>query len=210
MTRVVCTSDFHGNYPPSGAVPECDLLIIAGDFGGAPDDLGDWLAAQPAAAIVGIAGNHDFNARSDPSAIRRLPWTYLDGETTKAEGLKIHGSPWSMPFNDWAFMAPEHELEAEWAKIPASVDVLIVHGPAAGILDTTTRGTSTGSKTLRSRLRELPKLRLLVTGHIHEEYGETHVPVLTGPGGIHWLHCVNPSWVDERYRPGNPPIVVDL
>ena len=68
--RLVLTSDFHGFLPKR--VPECDLLLIAGDV--CPvwnhdrkfqafwlrNDFTDWLKEQPATDIIGIGGNHDF------------------------------------------------------------------------------------------------------------------------------------------------------
>ncbi len=60
--RVVCISDTHDMIVPR--VPAGDLLIHAGDLtnSGYPADLQrqlDWLAAQPHAHKVVIAGNHD-------------------------------------------------------------------------------------------------------------------------------------------------------
>lgn len=214
MTRIVVTSDFHGYLPPD--VPACDLLLVGGDVLGSGGrevhQLGGWLARQDAKSIVGVAGNHDFVAKRKPGIPKALPWVYLENETTVVEGLRVFGSPLSMPFGGWEFMLPEHELEREWEKIPDDVDVLMVHGPAEGILDRTRAGVNTGSRTLRKRIGELPNLKLFVTGHIHEEYG-TAEPMLVSaadPAKPRWLRCVNGSYMNERYRPGNPPIVIDL
>src|SRR5215471_13300461 len=113
MTRVAAIADLHGFLPE---LPECDLLLVAGDHCPISDHgldfqrrylegpFADWLTRAPAAAILGIAGNHDFVAESDPALMRGLPWTYLCAESVEVCGLRVHGSPWVPTFNDWAFM----------------------------------------------------------------------------------------------------------
>lgn len=203
MTRVVVTADFHGRLPSPSEIPPCDLLLIAGDFAGIS---ADWLLRLPADEIVAVAGNHDWDAQNDPEPFRRLPWTYLEDESATVAGLKVWGSPFSMPFHNWAFMAPEHELEKKWATIPDDTEILVVHGPAHLLLDRAQRNVDTGSQTLKKRLGELLRLKLFACGHIHECYGQTGMMRADGS----FLPVVNGSYVDERYRPGNPPIVVDL
>lgn len=206
--KVVATSDFHGCLPED--VPACDLLLVAGDVLGAGgpevDQLHEWLDRQPAETIVGIAGNHDFVASEQPEIPRGLPWIYLDNESAVVDGVPVFGSPYASLFGGWAFMEPDDVLAEMWAKIPADTEILVVHGPARGINDLVGRGEHTGSISLRERLYDLPQLRLLVTGHIHEEYGERWVHVEK----FRYLRCVNASYMDARYRPVNPPIVIEL
>lgn len=226
--RVVVTSDFHGTLPVDGSVPPCDLLLVVGDVlgnrGGGTFSrsrppwlalLGEWLERQPAETIIGVAGNHDYIAVSDPDAVRALPWMYLENEAAVVDGVTVFGSPLSMPFGGWEFMAPEHDLRNVWETIPPETQILAVHGPAAGVLDKTRGGITTGSRTLLERVKQLPELKLLVTGHIHEAYGETAIPRANpfdpfGCGAPDWVRAVNASYMNEMYRPGNPPIVVDL
>lgn len=221
--RVVVASDFHGRYPST--VPPCDLLLLAGDclppagFGSRPAgrsglmEFIDWLTVQPAKQIVGIAGNHDFIAESDHgrAIVRALPWLYLEDEGAEVvDGVKVWGSPWSTMFGSWAFMLPDDQLAERWALIPDDTEILVVHGPAKGILDKVYDGRHEGSVSLRERLRQLPHLRLLATGHIHEAYGTTAFTRQEPDGGLVQVPCVNGSYMDGRYVDGGRPIVVDV
>lgn len=151
---VVATSDLHGHLP---VIPECDLLLIAGDVSPVWNherqfqaswlrgDFSDWLRAQPAKNIVGIGGNHDFVLDGHKQKLGyTLPWTYLNNEHTvvyvrDAEGfdtpLKIWGSALSPTFGKWANTRPEPALRDIWDTIPHDIDILLTHGPGYGICD---------------------------------------------------------------------------
>tara|TARA_Y100000310_G_scaffold345742_1_gene469107 strand:+ start:5543 stop:6184 length:642 start_codon:yes stop_codon:yes gene_type:complete len=212
--KICCIGDQHGNL--KSKIPECDILLHAGDpF--APRDLflqeaflpnlNDWLDKQPAKHKIMIAGNHDlyfehlFNKKQKP----KLSCTYLLDEGEVIEGLRIHGSPWTPPFLDWAFMLPEEELAKKWEHIPIDTDILLTHGPPYGILDTCPKynkpGTEhVGSKTLREKVFEL-KPKLVVFGHIHESYG------MKEEKGILFINC---SVLNGDYKLTNEPVVIDL
>jgi Icc-related predicted phosphoesterase len=179
--RVTALSDLHGFLP--GRLPSCDLLLIAGDLtplGLAPaevrswceHDLRRWLKQQPADAIVGVGGNHDFVAHDEPELFRSLPWIYLEDERAVAAGVTVWGSPWALPLGGtWVWTAPESTLEQTYARISADVEIVVSHGPAHGCGDLASDGRHAGSVALRRRLDELPRLRLVVSGHIHEARG---------------------------------------
>jgi Icc-related predicted phosphoesterase len=208
--RVCCIADLHGHVPAD--VPPCNLLLIAGDLG--PDDPGEgevwlrdefapWLERQPAAEVAAIAGNHDFVAAERPALLRGLgTWHYLENEAAVIAGLRIAGSGWSLSFGNWPLQAEEEELDDIWRAIPDETEVVLVHGPPYGHCDLTVRGVHGGSRTLLRRLLDLPKLRLVCTGHIHEAYGRAVLP----NGAL----VVNASLVDVRLRLVNEPIVVEL
>jgi Icc-related predicted phosphoesterase len=208
--RVCCIGDFHGKLPPP--VPPCDLLLVAGDIG--PDEpeaaerwlreeFAPWLEAQPAKEVVAVAGNHDLLAAADADAFRNAaPWRYLDNETAVVGGVCVAGSAWSLPFGAWPFMAEEDVLDDIWRRIPPETEILLVHGPPYGFCDDTARGVRGGSRTLLRRLTELPSLRLVCCGHIHEGYGQA--TVWTG------ARVVNASLVDLRVELANEPVVLDL
>jgi Icc-related predicted phosphoesterase len=209
--RVAAISDLHGFLPD---VPACDVLLIAGDVCPVEDHdpgfqrrwlagpFAEWLRSADAGEIVGIAGNHDFVAEEDPELMRSLPWTYLCDETTRVDDLRIHGSPWTVTFMEWAFMKDEDELVATWGSIPRDVDVLITHGPPHGYGDVAVHGLHVGSETLVARLPELEHLRLHAFGHIHEGAGSRDT--------LGSATLANVSYVDFDYRPTQPAEVFDL
>lgn len=206
--RICCISDLHGQTPPE--IEPCDLLLIAGDIG--PDDPKDaadyfrrviyrWLEQVPARHTVAVVGNHDFLARSDPRFLDKLPWTVLYNSHTVFDDFVIFGSPMTPTFGDWAFMADESELAKVWAEIHERTDILLVHGPPAGVLDLNIEGVHSGSTSLRTRIDELPQLKLISCGRIHEAYGIDRIGDTT---------IVNASLLNEEYEQVNDPIVVDL
>lgn len=210
--RIAALSDPHGHLP---ATPECDVLVIAGDITPATDhDLGfqarwlsesfaPWLAAQPAAAVVGIAGNHDFVFEQAPDTVPELPWTYLQDAGCEIEGRTFWGSPWTPWFHDWAFNAPRGDtaeafLCDRYAAVPEPTDVLVLHGPPSGYGDRTTSGARVGSTAMLDLVRRV-RPALAVFGHIHEARGEWTL----GPSRL-----VNASFVDLAYEPWPEPIPV--
>ena len=210
MVRVCCIGDFHGRIPPP--VPPCDLLLVAGDIG--PDDpeeagrwladeLAPWLEAQPAREVVAVAGNHDLLAAADGARFgAAAPWRYLDNSAEDVAGVRVAGSAWSLPFGSWPFMADEDVLAEIWRRIPDDTQIVLVHGPPYGCCDGTARGVRGGSRSLLRRLTDLPDLRLVCCGHIHEGYGRTEL----------WTGAlvVNASLVDVSVRLANAPVVIDL
>lgn len=208
--RLVCLSDTHGR---TGAlvVPPGDVLLHAGDLTGRGDahevrEALAWLAGLPHRTKVLIAGNHDFLFQDEPDAARALlaphpGLTYLEDAGTTVGGLRVWGSPWQPWFFDWAFNLPRgEELRRVWDRIPAGTDVLLTHGPPAGILDRCADGREVGCADLLDAVQRV-KPRLHVFGHIHEAYGRHE------RGGTLF---VNASTCDLAYRPVQPPVVVDL
>jgi predicted phosphodiesterase len=204
--KILALSDLHGYLPK---VPPCDILLLGGDYepGAAKGKdrdwiLGpfkDWLGGLPARHIVGVAGNHDWTAQNAPEVYRGLPWHYLDNAEIALEGLTFFGSPWTPPFYNWAFMAEENKLRSMFAKIPKHVDVLITHGPPAGIRDRNNHGNSCGSSALANKVFKVAP-RLHVFGHIHESYG-SQVLDLGNPRGVSVFS--NVSYVNGQYMPVN-------
>lgn len=206
--RLVFISDSHGQHPDLN-LPAGDVLVHAGDLTGRGrkweiTDFLRWFGAQPHPHKVMIAGNHDFLAEREPELFQSLVPDnvhYLENSAVEIEGLKFWGSPITPWFFDWAFNRQRGEdIARYWREIPDDTDILITHGPPAGILDQTSRGERVGCEDLLVRIRQV-KPRIHVFGHIHEAYGQHH------EGGTHFI---NASVLNLRYWLTNAPIVVDL
>lgn len=203
--RVGATSDLHGYLPP---YPEeqLDLMLVAGDVGtirGGGDPYGElagWIE-EAGCPVVGIAGNMDFDFEHERALADRLPWTYLEDETTEVEGLLIHGSPWSLKFAG-CFQAREEDLRRyAWSAIPESTEILMTHGPARGTGDLVAGDEHVGSESLAEAIGYMSGLRLHVFGHIHTGYGRWEID-----GSIR----ANVSHLRADDRPANPIQVFDL
>lgn len=206
--RIVCVSDTHERHKRV-KLPEGDVLIHAGDWTARGNAhrlaaAGRWFASQPFAHRIAIAGNHDISLQYNPGlGLSCFSGSiYLSEGSAQVEGLHVFGTPWSPAFNGWAFGAElGQECRKHWDRIPRDVDVLVVHGAPHGYGDCCKDGRQVGCPDLTRTIEEIcPKL--VVCGHIHEDYG------------IHEMPCgtvvVNASVLDEAYALTNSPIVIDL
>lgn len=246
MLKIVAIADLHGELPK---IPECDLLLIGGDV--CPvwnherryqsrwlrSEFSTWLIQQPAKAIVGIGGNHDFVLQESKTLGYELPWIYLDNSEFEVNGLKIWGSPYSPKFGDWAFMREDRDLVEIWDEIPEDVNILMVHGPMQGILDYVPsytykrvlgtgigsgpesrdryvpvpddgEGRSVGSSTLRWKLEYGKFSNLKIFVCGHIHEGYG-TKEMEGLGDGKLL-VINASLRDGAYEPVNPPIEFSL
>lgn len=213
MIKIVTLADTHME-ENKVEIPECDLLICAGDYDIRTFDHLEqlnnlfYIWKEKANHIIAIGGNHDFyleklNYHSACDILNCC--TYLFNNSVEIKGLKIWGSPFSLPFYQWAFMKRETELAKIYAKIPNDTDIIISHSPPNGILDQVyyPNGTfkeNTGSIALRDRIKEI-KPKLVVCGHIHCArgiYQDEHTTY------------VNCSLMDDYYQLNNKPIVLEI
>jgi len=181
--RIWHLSDTHG-YHSKIVIPEdIDLVIHSGDAGNYRDpyindpeirDFANWYAALPIMYKIYVAGNHD-------SAVENLLWTkeifdklginYLFNDSIDIMGLQIWGSPHTPQFGNWSFMKNRSKIGKVWNSIPEDTDIVVTHGPAKGILDTTINRDHSiehvGDSALNKRILKL-KPRLFCFGHIHD------------------------------------------
>ena len=102
-------------------------------------------------------------------------------------------------------MKDDLDLATIWDTIPDDADIVVTHGPAYFTGDKVLNpqyGISphVGSPALRTKLLELPKLKLHVTGHIHESAGLYFDKYVT----------INAAICDLNYVPFNKPISIIL
>jgi predicted phosphohydrolase len=177
------TSDTHQAHQ-SLEVPPCDVLVHAGDFSRRRGDRHEasaflqWFSRQPAAHRVLVAGNHDCVAEEDATWFRAAclgaQVTYLEDDGVVIDGVSFWGSPVTPAYDGLAFnRTPGAALGAHWALIPHGLDVLITHGPPAGVLDLF-HGASIGCAQLREAVRaKRPRFHLF--GHVHDGRGEATI-----------------------------------
>ena len=185
--RVATISDLHGSLPDP---VDADLCVIAGDIGPSTplyhadpnyaedwlkEHFNDWLRSWNC-PVAGLGGNHDFVFQWRPEVPESLDWAYLYHQPATVAGVSLWGSPWTPTFFDWAFMAPDEELEAFWSRIPPKVDLLATHGPPRGILDINSADVSCGSVSMKRWIDKalpdaLPQHHIF--GHIHNPGGQS-------------------------------------
>lgn len=217
--KIVAISDTH-NRQNKLVIPECDILIHAGDWTSRGyrheiRDFAKWLDKQvQCSEIVLIPGNHELEFENHlPASLEwfkeECPWAHLlINESIAIDGIKIYGSPITPFFCDWAWNKHRgDQIQPYWDAIPDDTNILITHGPPYGILDQTTYADGTiredrlGCYQLMNRIKQLKDLDLHFFGHIH------------APGGtqkhIDGVSYYNAAICDECYYPSNPITIVE-
>jgi len=179
-------SDTHGKRP---VLPVGDVLVHCGDLThlGSFRELRDqvaWLQSLDFAHLVFVGGNHDvalgnLAAKGLEEQIRKLLFgriRYLRDSGVTIDGIRFWGSPWIPPYAG-EFNLPEKELRGKFALIPERTDVLVTHGPPAGVLD-----GGMGSPSLASEVQRV-KPQIHCFGHVHDHRGEE------ARGGTRFFNC---------------------
>lgn len=172
-------------------------------------DFLDWFSDQEYDHLVMIAGNHDWIFQKKPvemaKACKDRGIVLLNDSgiilksMTKSYNIKVWGSPVQPWFHDWAFNRMRgSDIKKHWDLIPDDTEILITHGPPAGILDVTTYVDGTpkervGCHDLMDKLAKT-QVKLHVFGHIHEARGVEYKGETT---------FVNASSLDRMYCPAS-------
>ena len=211
-TRLVVISDTHGQHRAL-TLPEGDVLIHAGDFtrfGLKQDaiDFNEWLGTLPYAHKLVVLGNHEVNASwvSDTRALLSNATFLCDSGVS----LPLSASSAAPSLHVWgtAFYWPkEGYFEPPFATIPAEVDVLITHGPAASHVD-----GGAGCKYLLEHIERIQP-HIVCCGHIHQARGvcKGHTPSLERVTFVNAANAGGASKKETHSRKLRwPPIVIDL
>lgn len=207
--RIIALSDTH-NLHNKVEVPECDIIIHAGDATGrgSMEELIpflNWFSKLKSKYKVLVPGNHDwgFQHQQDFYKIQcqERGITLLIDDMADLDGLKIYGSPITPYFCNWAFNRfPGPEIQAHWDKIPSGMDIIVTHGPAYQILDMNMLNQNCGCDQLLSKLLEV-KPKAHICGHLHENYG---VKEFMG------IKFHNVALCNEAYRIAEKPMEIIL
>ena len=162
-----------------------DLVIGCGDL---PADYLDGLATLYAAPLVFVRGNHDPPDRKGDYP----PDAEIDGRVVTEKGLLIAGLEGSIRYSDGPHQYTERQMTAKVLGLRLRLrgrrpDVLITHGPPAGINE----GTDPPHRGLQAVRRAVAWMRprLLLHGHVHPygrdivreaQLGETRVINVVG------------------------------
>jgi predicted phosphohydrolase len=216
MYHKICfISDTH-NFHNKINIPECNILIHAGDFSAIGrhhevENFLKWFNKQPAHYKIYIAGNHDISYQKEPDFKQRMldiypNLTYLENTGIWIDNIYIWGSPYSPEFNTWAFGYNRNEANKIWDLIPDYTTILVTHGPPKNILDWCFYNQppypqDAGCEVLRNKIIRI-KPKWAVFGHVHESRGINQN--ILSP-----TTCMNVSICTLRYEPANKPVVID-
>lgn len=210
--KIVMISDTHAKWQKL-QIPECDILISAGDYSFRGEkhlvkNFHEWMSKQPARHVISVQGNHETWVEKNLEEARELVFKnsprvkFVVEESFEIEGIKFHGSAITPWFYNWAWNVERGPaIKAHWDKIPDDTQVLITHGPPAGILDIVyypdgvTPRERVGCHDLMDRIKQLKNLKLHVFGHIHCDAGEKN---------FNGVQFVNAAICDEQYMPTQP------
>jgi Icc-related predicted phosphoesterase len=188
--KICCFADTHMQHNKV-KIPECDVLIFAGDFACSRVykeehliDFNIWLSKQSAKYKLFVAGNHDVIFEQNKKlAISLLSAAkYLEDEAIIINGVKFYGTPYGIIEDNWSFGKNEVELEQIYKKIPYDTDILITHYPPFRIMDLKYNNRRCGSQNLVNEIKKR-NIKHHIFGHCHEFYG------IEKKGDTYYINC---------------------
>lgn len=216
-------SDTHGKHKFLTIPKDIDMVIHAGDMGTCRDaymnvngmlDSLKWFRELPITHKILIPGNHCTSIERKLIDKKEFDGiTFLNHESAQVAGLKIFGSGYTPSFGQgWAYNVNRNKLEQYWKDIPEDTDILVTHGPPAGILDLTINQDGNpfqcGCKSLWNRIKAIGTIRYSIFGHIHQESG-CHNAAILKINGMNTTF-VNASVLDLGYEVCNNGFVIDI
>jgi Icc-related predicted phosphoesterase len=212
--RVGAISDTHSMLPSVAETLELqlDCIIHAGDIG--PDrGIRDWWydkfypwVKAVKVPVFATFGNHDHESlASNPLYPMPENFKLLFDAEAEIGSQRVWFSPWSPLYGSWFWMAPEDILAKKYARIPEEIDIIVSHTPPYGVGDSLGEdalkyglnlGHHVGSHALAARLNQLPNIKKVICGHIHESRGIHDFQV-----GHEFIDIYNVASVDGLYRP---------
>lgn len=218
--KIVAISDTHSKHREL-KIPEADVIVCAGDISYKGElniiqDFAHWMKELPIKHKLSIFGNHEVGmscGKKRPKALKMLKDAgiiYLEDSGVEIDGVKFWGSPVQPRYYDWEWNRDRgSDINYHWKLIPDDTNVLITHGPPYGILDLVEdsfenkgRDLHQGCEDLARRVKQLPKLKAHIFGHLHMSSGV-------------YKDCANITYINaavcsEQYRVENEPRIVEV
>ena len=177
--KFLVVSDIHGNMAATDWInaaaekEDADCVLVLGDitdFG--PNEVADKILGPIKKNVYAIPGNCD--PLSLPETISGVA-VNMHGKTTKLNGFHVAGLGGSNPtiFNT-PFELDEDTIYNMLKPISKEGMILMVHAPAFGINDMIPSGLNVGSTSILKIVQEFRPI-LVLSGHIHEDYGVKHI-----------------------------------
>lgn len=176
--RILAFSDLHMARARAAdivaASQDADLVIGAGDFCNMRQGLEDAIAmfADLAAPMIAVPGNAESAEELRAAALPGM--TVLHGEGCETGGIRFFGLGYAVPetpFGEWSCDLSE-ETAAQMLADCDQADVMIVHSPPKGLVDTTSTGVSIGSTSIRAAIERVQP-GLVLCGHVHDCWGKS-------------------------------------
>lgn len=170
--KLLAFSDLHRDLAQAAALvemaPQADVVVGAGDFASVHEGLEETIGALAAieTPTVLVPGNNETADALRAAAAGWSAATVLHGEGTTIAGVEFFGLGAGIPVTpwDWSFDLDDEEASRMLASCPEGA-VLVLHSPPRGHCD-----GGFGSAALLAAVEE-KQPRLVVFGHIHEQWG---------------------------------------
>ena len=177
--KFLVVSDIHGNLAAAdwmssvAEAEDVDCVLALGDitdFG--PNEVAEKILGSIERDVYAIPGNCD--PLSLPDMISSVAID-MHGKTADLDGFHIAGLGGSNPtiFNT-PFELDEDTIYKMLKPISKEGMILMVHAPPYGINDMIPSGLNVGSKSILKIVEEFRPI-LVLSGHIHEDYGIKHI-----------------------------------
>lgn len=200
FVRIVIVSDTHERHNLI-TLPAGDVLLHCGDILQSSsltsltrgkrclEEFNQWLSEQPCKEKVVIGGNHDYAleklGKSAKEVLSNAVFLQDSSIDLPMSGLRVYGNAFSVgASHNRAWQTATPQVSIDQAK---GADVVMTHSL---------------SHTMQAALKDAGvKARLWAFGHVHKAHGVRLDQQML---------LVNAAINDEKYRPWQPPVIVDL
>lgn len=222
--KICAMSDLHGYLPKKEDIPDCNVIVIAGDISPLylQNDLLNcsawfgytfipWCESLPCEKVIVVAGNHDFFLQLNEKRTyfykygKNKKVIYLQHASYKYNHKTFFGTPYVEDLPRWAFNLNQEASKKYFSEIP-NCDVLISHTPpfeaACTGKELSYAGTiDYGSYNLREAIID-KNIGLILCGHIHSG---NHTPT-------EWENHIiaNVSLLNDDYHIEYSPLLIEV